>query len=269
MSDTRKSLKAVVLAAGLGRRLRPITDSLPKALCPVGTQTLVDRAIERASPLVEAVAVNVHAGRNQMLRHLSGQSVHVSVEDEILGTAGAVANLRSWIDGSDCLVLNADAYLTDDLSRLVCNWEGTTIRLLVSYDTLRPDFHGMWRFAGASLLPRSSVLALPVGPSDLYSRCWNIALAEQRVEFIPTDGVFIDCGRPEDLLAANLVASSGGNVVQPGAEVLGRIDECLVLAGARVAAEESLTRAIRLPSGETLLPFASSLLEVAFKGRSD
>jgi NDP-sugar pyrophosphorylase family protein len=61
------SLAGVVLAAGAGTRLRPLTDLRPKALCPVGDRPLVDWAIEAVGDAVERVAVNVHHGRDQMV----------------------------------------------------------------------------------------------------------------------------------------------------------------------------------------------------------
>ena len=90
---------ALVLAAGEGRRLRPLTCLRPKPLCPVGGRTLLDLAVERARTATAAVAVNVHHGREAIEAHLAtgpgGAGVHVSVEEpEALGTAGAVAQLR-------------------------------------------------------------------------------------------------------------------------------------------------------------------------------
>ena len=84
----------MVLAAGLGRRLQPLTRSRPKALCPVGDVPLVDLALQRVAPVAAgpaAVAVNVHHHREAMEAHL-GDRVHLSIEaGEPLGTAGALA----------------------------------------------------------------------------------------------------------------------------------------------------------------------------------
>ncbi|MGI9118832.1 MAG: sugar phosphate nucleotidyltransferase, partial [Acidimicrobiales bacterium] len=115
------SLAALVLAAGSGRRLRPLTDLRPKALCPVGNVALIDLALARVAGVVPAgaVAVNAHHLRHQLEAHLAGR-VHLSVEEpQALGTAGAVANLRGWLDGRALLVVNADAWHTADLAPLV------------------------------------------------------------------------------------------------------------------------------------------------------
>ena len=82
-------LVGVVLAAGRGTRLRPLTRLRPKALCPVGNVPLVDLALERVRPAVAAVAVNLHHGRRALDAHLPAD-VHRSVEEHgPLGTAGA------------------------------------------------------------------------------------------------------------------------------------------------------------------------------------
>src|SRR2546425_8932391 len=81
-------LAAVVLAAGAGTRLRPLTWLRPKALCPVENVPLVDLAVGSARTVTGAVAVNVHHGRAALESHLAGR-VHLSIEEpEALGTAG-------------------------------------------------------------------------------------------------------------------------------------------------------------------------------------
>ena len=107
-------MKAMLLAAGRGERLRPLTDTRPKALLPVDGVPLVDLAIERLRPHVAEVAVNAHYLHDQLERHLAGRDVHVSVEQPVaLGTAGALGALRDWIAGRDVLVTNADAWYGD------------------------------------------------------------------------------------------------------------------------------------------------------------
>src|SRR3954447_25411909 len=110
------SVAGVVLAAGAGTRLAPLTRLRPKALCPVDNVALVDHAIARASTATPDVAVNVHHGLAQMEQHLvarSGAEVHVSIERErALGTAGALGQLREWLDGRPGPVNNRDSSRT-------------------------------------------------------------------------------------------------------------------------------------------------------------
>src|SRR5581483_10806569 len=67
-----RAVKGIVLAAGAGTRLRPLTELLPKALCPVGNRPLLDFALDRLRTVTDEVAVNVHAHRAQMETFLAG-----------------------------------------------------------------------------------------------------------------------------------------------------------------------------------------------------
>ena len=227
----------VVLAAGLGTRLRPLTDLRPKALCPVDNVPLVDLAIARVRPWVGEMAVNVHAGREQMEAHLAGRDVHLSVEEELLGTAGALGRLREWIAGRPVLLANADAWHRFDLTDFVEGWDGERPRLLVVRDEAQGDF-GPWRYVGAALLSWSDVASLEPVPSALD---WKA----RDVDLCPVTGEFYDCGTPADYLDANLAASGGRSVVGEGAQVDGDVVRSVVWPGAVVAAGERLVDAIR------------------------
>jgi NDP-sugar pyrophosphorylase family protein len=240
---------AVVLAAGAGTRLRPLTDILPKALCPVDNVALVDLAIGRVRPLTERIAVNVHHGRALLESHLAGR-VHISVEEpQILGTAGALGQLRDWIDGRATVVVNADAWHRVDLSVLLDGWDGERVRLLVVDDPARGDF-GTWRQCGASIMPWAEVRPLPASFAGLYEACWGPRWAEGLLELIPTAGPFFDCGTPADYLAANLAASGGRSVVGAGARVEGELVRSVVWPGGVVHRGERLVECIR--AGEDL-----------------
>jgi NDP-sugar pyrophosphorylase family protein len=244
-----EGIVGVVLAAGRGTRLRPLTRLRPKALCPVGNVPLVDLALERVRPAVEAVAVNLHHGRRTLDLHLA-DDVHRSIEeDQPLGTAGALGHLRDWIGGRGTLVVNADAWCPGSLAPFAEGWDGERIRILVPGDDVLTPASGI---AGA-LMPWSDVAALEPVPSGLYEVSWRAAQEAGRVEVVRHDGPFVDCGTPQQYLDANLQASGGESVVEPGAVVEGRIDRCVVWSDARVRAGESLTRAIRARGGITVL----------------
>jgi N-acetyl-alpha-D-muramate 1-phosphate uridylyltransferase len=243
---------AVVLAAGEGARLRPLTRLRPKVLCPVGEDALVDLAIARACTAVGpdgAVAVNVCHGREKVEAHL-GDRVHISVEEgEALGTAGALGLLRPWIDGRGVLVLNGDTWAPGDLSAVVADWDRARVRVLVAgEDHLRPES----RIAG-SLMPWSEVSRLAAEPTGLWEVSWRDRLAEGAVEVVRWDGPWVDCGTPAQYLWANLAASGGVSVVGEGANVEGELDHCVVWPGARVRPGESLAYAIRADDYVTVL----------------
>ena len=260
---------AVVLAAGEGRRLRPLTERVPKALCPVGNVALLDRALARvAGAGVGAVAVNAAYLAGQVVAHLGGRT-HVSVEpDGPLGTAGGIGRLRGWIDGRGVLAGNADAYLTDparepgkDIAALLEGWDGRTVRLLTLPNPpgATGGFSGR-RFAGFSLLPWSYVRNLPPTPGELVGVVWRPAETAGELELVGYGGAYLDTGTPADYLRANLDAARGGSLVDPTATVTGRVQNSVVGAnatvhgdvtgsvvwpGATVCAGESLTGVIR------------------------
>jgi NDP-sugar pyrophosphorylase family protein len=243
------SLAGVVLAAGIGQRLRPLSLARPKALCPVGGVPLVDLALDRVAPFCSEVAVNVHAGRVAMLDHL-GCRVHISLEAECpLGTAGALGNLRGWLDGRDALVVNADAWCPGSPESLVQGWDRRCIRLLlVGEDELRPSSR-----VAAALMPWGELAGLSAQPSGLYEVSWLPAAVDGRLEALCHDGPFVDCGTPADYLAANLAAGGGASVIGEGAVVLGTVERCVVWDGAVVGPREHLVDAIRTDTGITVL----------------
>jgi len=243
---------ALVLAAGEGRRLRPLTLLRPKPLCPVGGRTLLDRALDAVGPAASRVAVNVHHGRDQVEAHLAargaggGAGVHVSVEEpEALGTAGAVAQLADWLAGAPVLVVNGDTVHDADLAAFVRGWDGERVRLL----TPTPGPFGPRSGVVASLLPAAQVAGLSPVPSGLWECVWRDAVDDGRLETVHHDGLFADCGTPADYLAANLaVAGAGradGSVVGDGARVDGTVERCVVWPGSVVAAGEHLVDAVR------------------------
>jgi len=269
----------VVLAAGAGERLKPLSCVRPKALCPVGNVSLVDLALARVVGAIgdpSAVAVNVHHGRPQMEAHFEATSVHLSIEiDEALGTAGALGHLRPWLDGRAALVVNADAWCGADLGAFVDEWDRTRVRVMVHGDE---PFGPRSRIV-ASLMPSSAIASFESVPSGLYERCWRGAAERGDLETVPYDGRFVDCGTPGQYLEANLLAAELAaprglaapptlvhptaivdaravvehSVVGEGAVVAGHVVDSVVWDGGHVGAHESLRRAVRTDNGVTVL----------------
>lgn len=121
-------LKSLVLSAGLGTRLRPLTDIIPKPLAPVCDVPLFDAAVRKC---IEAgsldFAINVHHLAKVMASHatenqaaLGIRSLHVSEElPEILGTGGALIGISKWWGQSSLLVYNGDVLSDMSLKTLV------------------------------------------------------------------------------------------------------------------------------------------------------
>jgi MurNAc alpha-1-phosphate uridylyltransferase len=244
---------AVLLAAGEGRRLRPLTEDVPKALCPVGNVPAIEPLLARLARLgfdsPGTLAVNACYLGQLVVAAVAGRA-HLSVEPgpTPLGTAGGVARLRNWIDGRGVLVGNADAYLSGgDLATLLDGWDGERTRLLgvpVGPDEPAefepPACTRRCNFAGFSLLPWHRVRELPEEWSTLVRQVWRPAEAAGELDIVEHDGVFIDIGTPADYLAANLHAArlanpEHGNLIAPSASVSGSVSE-VVIGGASLVA---------------------------------
>jgi mannose-1-phosphate guanylyltransferase len=112
-------MRAVLLAAGLGTRLAPLTDSIPKILAPLGGRPLLEHQLaylEQGG--VTEVAINVHHHAEEVIRFLdsaeTGLAVRVSHEPRLLGTAGALLPLRDFLT-EPFLVLYGDVVTDLDL----------------------------------------------------------------------------------------------------------------------------------------------------------
>jgi hypothetical protein len=114
------------------------------------------------------------------------------------------------------------------------------------------DLHPTSRLAGA-LMPWSAIDGLDASPSGLYEVSWRAAHADGRLEVVRHDGAFVDCGTPRQYLEANLQASGGESVVEPGAEVEGTLDRCVVWSDAVIPAAEVLSCCIRTRGRITVL----------------
>lgn len=243
----------VVLAAGAGVRLRPLTLTRPKPLCPVNNVALLDHALTRIRTATSAVAVNVHYGWELIATHLDSggrSTVHLSVEEpEALGTAGAVGRLRDWADGRDVVVLNGDTWCPGSLGDVVATWDRERVRLLVAgSDELEPTS----RVAGV-LIPWNHAATLQPVPSGLYEVLLGPLAGRGTLDVARWDGPCIDCGTPASYLEANLTASGGRTVIGDGAKINGTAERSVVWDGAEVHRAEHLVDAIRTDTRRTVL----------------
>jgi mannose-1-phosphate guanylyltransferase len=119
----------MVLAAGLGSRLRPLTEVLPKPLVPVGDRPALAHVLERlAAAGLARVVVNAHHGREQLERFLEDRGVAMSAEPDLLGTAGGVARAAPLLGTGDVLIWNADILAPIDASALIAAHAGAPHR---------------------------------------------------------------------------------------------------------------------------------------------
>lgn len=143
-------MKAFLLAAGIGSRLRPITDTIPKCMVPVGGQPMLDiwlDAFDRAG--VDEVLINLHHLPDVVRDHLKARAgapaVRTFFEPELLGSASTLAANRSWVDGDEMfLVCYADNLTDFDLNLLVqAHREHHAIATLTVFHSDRPSAGGV------------------------------------------------------------------------------------------------------------------------------
>lgn len=116
--------EGMILAAGFGTRLKPLTDTLPKALAPINGRPLLDIVICKFIDAgIKKIIINTHYLSNKIEEFLAGKNypaeIIVSHEDDILGTGGGISKIREFISGDNFLVHNVDVVSGLDLKTLI------------------------------------------------------------------------------------------------------------------------------------------------------
>ncbi len=195
---------AFILAAGLGERLRPITDHIPKPLIPLLGKPVIQYVMERVSGLpLKKIGMNLHYKQDMistwLARSVFCSALTVFPEDQPLGTGGALKNASLFLRESSFLVHNADILSNIDLERLMASHlsSGNLATLAVhdspAFNVLQIDEQGLLRFVGQEnvlpekfrLLAFTGIAAyspdflklLPEGPSSVVST-WQKAIRE-------------------------------------------------------------------------------------------
>ena len=120
--------KAMILAAGLGLRMRPLTENTPKPLIKVMGKTLLDHAIDRlVQGGVKMIVVNVHYRADQIVTHLKSRNdVEIRICDEtgeILDSGGGIAKALPHFNGEPFFVYNSDTLWVEGVSRAVARMQ--------------------------------------------------------------------------------------------------------------------------------------------------
>lgn len=222
-------IRALVLAAGEGRRLRPLTHHLPKPLLPVAGISILERTLRQLAEVgCEEAAVNLHhlggSIREAIGDSVGGMKIRYSEEDRLLGTFGALGPLRDFASGAEAfLVVNGDSLCRWPLSRLLRRHlrSGAAATLLFSRRAAPAEFGGGVRirgrevlsfrpggeggrgerdavFAGAHVLRPELAARAPDGPADFVSDLYAPLLAEgEHVAAVTTRRRWHDLGTPE------------------------------------------------------------------------
>ena len=226
---------AFVPAAGLGKRMRPLTATRPKPLVPVAGRPLIDHALGRLEAAgVRKAVVNVHYLADQLESHLakrqSGMQIAISDErEELLETGGGLALALPQIDADPFLVVNSDNLWVDgpidSLRLLASHWDDERMDALLLLVPLaranchpgRGDFHmdatGRLRrrrptgvapfvYIGIQMVSKRLLAGdLPAGPFST-NLLWDRAIASGRLYGSVHQGLWFDIGQAESIRRA-------------------------------------------------------------------
>lgn len=140
MTDPNVPKVAMVLAAGLGKRMRPLTETMPKPLVRVAGKTLLDWGLDSLAEVgVAKAVVNVHYFPEQIVAHVAARrQPAVVVSDEsggLLDSAGGIVKALPELGSAPFLLLNADTFWIDhaepNLNRLGLAWDASRMDILL------------------------------------------------------------------------------------------------------------------------------------------
>jgi NDP-sugar pyrophosphorylase family protein len=237
-------MHAMILAAGLGTRLRPLTDTLPKPLVRVAGRPVIEYAIGLLRAVgIRDVVINVHHLREMLQRHLGDGSawdmrIRYSIEEEILDTGGGIKKAAALLGDEPFVVLNGDTIMDAPLAGLIARHhaERAMATMLLRpdpaaerYGIIRTDAEGRVRsflgtpavpsdapwasymFAGLHVLDPRVFSIMPAGrPFSITRETYPLMLARGDVVLgVPFEGVWFTVDTPEALDAADQALRTG------------------------------------------------------------
>ncbi len=224
----RAPKKAMILAAGLGTRMRPITDTTPKPLIKVHGKSMLDHALDSLKRSgVEEVVLNVHYLADQIEDHIRARTdmkIEISDErDQLLDSGGGIAKALPILGDDPFYLLNADSFWVEgckpNLLRMAELWDKDEMDILLLLSSMATavgfgslgdftmDADGRlerrtennvapFAYAGAAILDPSIFNDAPAGPFSL-NRQFDEALEKQRLFGLRLEGLWLHVGTPE------------------------------------------------------------------------
>lgn len=232
---------AMVLAAGLGTRMRPAAHDRPKPLVALARKPLIDHVLDRlAAAGIASAIVNVHHRADQIVEHLAERTEPaITISDErqhLLDTGGGVKKALPLLGSDGFIVHNSDSVWlethTSNLARLIAAWDPARMDCLlmlalgsaaIGYDG-RGDFSldgdGRVRrrresevvpfvYTGVQIVHPRAFAMTPDGPFS-NNLVWNHAMLTGRAFGLRMDGLWMHVGAPDALAAAEKVLATGG-----------------------------------------------------------
>jgi N-acetyl-alpha-D-muramate 1-phosphate uridylyltransferase len=217
----------MVLAAGLGTRMKPLTDDRPKALVTVSGRALIDHVLDRlAAAGMKRAVVNVHAFADMLEAHARRRTdIEIVISDEraqLMETGGGVRQARPLLGDDPIVVCNIDSVWTEPsgsaIARLADGFDASRMgaRLMLAamdqqlgYDGAGDFFmdengvlsfrdalpHTPWAYMGAQIIDPRIVDAEPLEPFS-FTRVWRRLAGEGRLHGAPLGGYWMHVGDP-------------------------------------------------------------------------
>jgi MurNAc alpha-1-phosphate uridylyltransferase len=223
---------AMVLAAGLATRMRPLTDTTPKPLLALGGRTLLDRALDRLAEVgVTTVAVNAFWHADRLADHLAARRppprLVLRREDALLDTGGGVKAALAVLGSDPFYVVNGDAVWLDgplpalarmaraidaDVDAVLLVHRAAQVHAEIGRGDFALDPWGRIRrprereivpyiYAGLQLIRPSLLDGTPAGAFSM-NLAWDRAIAAGRLRAVVHDGIWFHLSTPADLKAA-------------------------------------------------------------------
>ena len=233
-------MQAMLLAAGLGTRLRPLTETLPKPVVPMLNRALGSWALDTLKTVgVEHVVINTHVMPELLREHLqrdapTGLRLTFSHEPELLGTAGGLKQACQYFADSDApvIIANADILFCPDLARaLRVHQANDAVATMILRDTPEPEHWGAIEtdvtgrvrkmldapkhvresthaamFSGVHILSPQALATLPNKGCVIRDGYQHWLSRGQRIDSIHDASPWSDLGTPQRYLEANLAA---------------------------------------------------------------
>jgi mannose-1-phosphate guanylyltransferase len=254
-------MKAMILAAGFGTRLRPLTEIKPKALMPVANKPILARNIEfLISHGIREIIVNAHHYHQQIVDYLReessfGLNIQVKVEPEILGTGGGIKNVEDFWDKEPFLVTNSDILTDIDLAAVykVHQTSGSLVTLVLHdcepynqvqvddqwniTDIAKSNTSGRLAFTGIHVIDPEVLPHIPQGVFSDVIECYRklIRLGKPIRACLVQGHYWRDIGSIQSYLKANRELADNSFVIGPSCS----IDASVKLTGWGVIGENS------------------------------
>lgn len=226
--------RAMVLAAGLGKRMRPITDTLPKPLVAIGGKTMLDHALDRlAEAGVATAVVNLHYLADQIVASLAGRSrpriLFSDERDLLLETGGGIRKALPLLGPKPFLLFNSDSLWVEqgrsNVADLVAAWDPARMDMLlllanreqsIGFDGAGDFTRGSdgrllrrggaatapYIYAGVAIMTPDLFEGAPDGPFSLNMQ-FDRAMAAGRLHGHVLKGTWLHVGTPEAIGPAN------------------------------------------------------------------